>query len=47
MSDMRHQRIAAHLKNNLLTVVSGLQHDGAVATEDKVMSPTTERLAVT
>jgi len=40
-----YQRIVAHLEDNLLTVISGLQHDGEQPTED-VMSPTTERLAV-
>ena len=41
-----YQRIVAHLEDNLLTVASGLHHDGAVPTTDEVMSPTTERLAV-
>jgi len=41
-----YQRIAAHLEDNLLTVTSGLQHDGEFPAEDEVMSPTTERLAV-
>ena len=40
------QRIIAHLEDNLLTVESGLIHDGTEATEDEMMSPTTERLAV-
>ena len=40
------QRIVAHLDDNLLTVESGLQHDGAVPTSDEEMSPTVERLAV-
>ena len=40
------QRIMAHLDDNLLTVASGLQHDGAVVAQDEIMSPTTERLAV-
>ena len=40
------QRIMAHLEDNLLTVSSGLQHDGAVLVADECMSPTTERLAV-
>ena len=41
-----YQRIVAHLEDNLLTVASGLHHDGALPTDDEVMSPTTERLAV-
>ena len=41
-----YQRINAHLEDNLLTVGSGLLHDGVVPNEDEVMSPTTERLAV-
>ena len=40
------QRIVAHLDDNLLTVSSGIEHDGAVLTVDEDMSPTTERLAV-
>ena len=40
------QRIVAHLDDNLLTVESGLAHDGAVPTADEEMSPTVERLAV-
>ena len=40
------QRIVAHLDDNLLTVESGLQHDGAAPTSDEEMSPTVERLAV-
>ena len=41
-----YQRIIAHLEDNLLTVASGLLHDGEVIAEDEVMSPTIERLAV-
>ena len=41
-----YQRIVAHLEDNLLTVASGLHHDGALPTTDETMSPTTERLAV-
>ena len=41
-----YQCIVAHSEDNLLSVVSGLQHDGAVATKDQVMSPTIEKLAV-
>ena len=41
-----YQRILAHLHDNLLTVASGLQHDGAAITADENISPTTERLAV-
>ncbi len=40
------QRILSHLDDNLLTVASGLQHDGAAVAVDEYMSPTTERLAV-
>jgi len=40
------QRIIAHLEDNLLTVESGLLHNGALPTSDKEMSPTLERLAV-
>ena len=40
-----HQRIIAHLEDNLLTVASNIQHDGAAVAEDEIMSPTTERLA--
>ena len=40
------QRIMAHLEDNLLTVASGLQHDGVAPDADENMSPTTERLAV-
>ena len=36
----------AHIEDNLLTVASGLEHDGEAPTEDEVISPTTERLAV-
>ena len=39
------QRIIAHLEDNLLTVASGIHHDGAAVAADEVMSPTTERLA--
>ena len=41
-----YQRIVGHLEDNLLTVTSGLEHDGAAPTEDEPMSPTTEWLAV-
>ena len=40
------QRIIAHLEDNLLTVDSGLLHDGAPVEQNEEMSPTTERLAV-
>ena len=40
------QRIIAHLEDNLLTVDSGLFHDGGPIEENEEMSPTTERLAV-
>ena len=40
------QRIVAHLDDNLLTVASGVTHDGARMTADEEMSPTVERLAV-
>ena len=40
------QRIMAHIEDNLLTVASGLQHDGEAPTMDETISPTTERLAV-
>ena len=36
----------AHIEDNLLTIASGLLFGGSVATEDEVMSPTTDRLAV-
>ena len=36
----------AHIGDNLLTIASGLLYDGSVATEDEVMSPTTDRLVV-
>ena len=41
-----YQRILAHLEDNLITVSSGIEHDGVVATVDEVLSPTAERLAV-
>ena len=41
-----YQRIVAHLEDNILTVASGLHHDGTLPTIDEIMSPTTERLAV-
>lgn len=41
-----YQRIVAHLEDNLLTVASGLHHDGVIPTSDEVMSPTTKRLVV-
>ena len=40
------QRIVAHLDDNLLTAGSTLNHDGVVPTEDELLSPTAERLAV-
>ena len=40
------QRIIAHLEDNLLTIESGLIHDGAAPTSNEEMSPTLERLAV-
>ena len=40
------QRIRCHLDDNLLTVSSGIHHNGAAVATDEVMSPTTERLAV-
>lgn len=40
------QRIIAHLEDNLLTIDSGLTHDGSPVTDNEEMSPTTERLAV-
>ena len=36
----------AHLEDNLMTVASGLEHDGEGVTVDAEMSPTIERLAV-
>ena len=39
------QRIISHLEDNLLTVASEINHDGAPVEEDEVMSPTAERLA--
>ena len=44
--EMFFQRILAHIDDNLLTAASNIQHDGVAVAEDKVMSPTTERLAV-
>ncbi len=41
-----YQRILAHLEDNLLTVESGIHHDGAVLTADEVVTPTVERIAV-
>ena len=41
-----YQRIVAHVEDNLLTVESGIEHDGAVLTADEHMSPTVERLIV-
>ena len=32
-----YQRIVAHLEDTLLTVASGLYHDGALPTEDEAM----------
>ena len=40
------QRIIAHIEDNLLTVESGIHHDGAALTADEEMSPTVERLIV-
>ena len=41
-----YQRIVAHLDDNLLTVESGIHHDGAALAADEEMSPSVERLAV-
>lgn len=41
-----YQGIMSQLYDNLLTPDSGITFDGAAVTEDEVMSPTTERLAV-
>ena len=41
-----YQRIVAHMEDNLLTVESGMTHDGAVLTADEEISPTVERVAV-
>ena len=47
MNDMRHFiSVLLHTWKIIYWLASSLQHDGAVATEDEVMSPTTERLAV-
>ena len=40
------QRIRCHIDDNLLTISSGIHHNGAAVTQDEVMSPSTERLAV-
>ena len=40
------QRIMSHLYDNLLCSDSGIVFDGVAITEDEIMSPTTERLAV-
>ena len=40
------QRIRCHLDDNLLTISSGIHHNGAAVAQDEAMSPTTERLAV-
>ena len=39
------QRLISHLEDNLLTVASGINHDGAPVAADETMSPTVERLA--
>jgi len=41
-----YQRILAHLEDNLITISSGIEHDGLKPTVDEVLSPTAERLAV-
>ena len=41
-----YQRIVSHLEDNLLTVASGIIHDGEAVAVDECMSPTTERVAV-
>ena len=41
-----YQRILSHLHDNLLTADSEIIFDGEAVTEDEMMSPTTERLAV-
>ena len=41
-----YQRIMSHLYDNLLCADSGIIFDGEAVSEDEVMSPTTERLAV-
>ena len=41
-----YQPIVANLEDNLLPVASGLHHNDVIPTEDKYMSPTTDRLAV-
>ena len=41
-----YQRLMAHIEDNLLTVGSGLMYDGNAATEDEIISPTTDRLVV-
>ena len=41
-----YQRIIAHLEDNLITIESGIMHDGEEPTEDEILSPTAERLAV-
>ena len=40
------QRVMSHLYDNLLSIDSGIKHDGEVLETDEEMSPTTERLAV-
>ena len=40
------QHIIAHLEDNLLTIASGIIHDGAPVEEDEEMSPTVEKIAV-
>ena len=41
-----YQRIVAHIEDNLLTVESGVEHDGAALTENEQMTPTVDRLIV-
>ena len=41
-----YQRIIAHLEDNLITVASGIIHDGELPIADEELSPTAERLAV-
>ena len=40
-----YHRIVAHMEDNLLTVESGMTHDGN-PTADEEISPTVERIAV-
>ena len=41
-----HQRIVAHVEDNLLTAESGIEHDGAVLTRNEEMTPTVDRLII-